>query len=596
MAKDKLNPGESDQNNAIVPSNDKGYHIGEIKDLDPSKSCIIRLPSREHPEKSKLSKWPDGFWKHVNNGLSNYANGRYLKAREELLKARELKSDYDFLNNQLLKVYRKLYKKSISKGKWINAYNSLVELFKVVPDIATDYDRKQFNKVVTSIRRKDPTFDVPIMQLLRKPAAMVESIPFNIKVNPFANLKIQLEEITNQNLHDKKILFWNTSFLTSLGSICYRHIYNKDSNSYICHLRIYSDKGDVLSDQIIPHSFHKTKIAQSGNWLIGCTEDRHLFIYCIDGKLVAERRLLRIEANNKYHIRCVDISSNRKYALFTSSTRLFIMDSDLRVLSTWRAPAPEGYRLEWGEHLPHELREAISILELSDNPTLEEVKANFRRLIQIYHPDRNPGDKNAEEKTKLLISAYRLLTNDDPIKALKGLRNAEIYMKTINEYNLELKELGISYKISLSVSGPGDWIYATHITKDENNIYIGTYAGKVYQVDIEGNVLTTYIADGVIREIFEYLGYLYIETDYWIYIMHKKELVAAIELIDAKLLAFASWGFVIKSDKFIILYNLEGRMIGKIKIEDTLFELIPKGNGLIINTKRHTYNVLIKKI
>ena len=51
------------------------------------------------------------------------------------------------------------------------------------------------------------------------------------------------------------------------------------------------------------------------------------------------------------------------------------------------------------------------ILEISKNATPEEIKNAFRRLAQKYHPDRNPGNSEAEAKFKKINEAYQVLSN-----------------------------------------------------------------------------------------------------------------------------------------------------------------------------------------
>jgi len=54
------------------------------------------------------------------------------------------------------------------------------------------------------------------------------------------------------------------------------------------------------------------------------------------------------------------------------------------------------------------------ILGVSKNATADEIKKAYRSLAFKYHPDRNPGDKAAEEKFKKITVAYDTLS--DPAK------------------------------------------------------------------------------------------------------------------------------------------------------------------------------------
>jgi DnaJ-class molecular chaperone len=54
------------------------------------------------------------------------------------------------------------------------------------------------------------------------------------------------------------------------------------------------------------------------------------------------------------------------------------------------------------------------ILGVSENASPEEIKKAFRTLAKKYHPDRNPGDKTAEEKFKEISAAHETLS--DPKK------------------------------------------------------------------------------------------------------------------------------------------------------------------------------------
>lgn len=54
-------------------------------------------------------------------------------------------------------------------------------------------------------------------------------------------------------------------------------------------------------------------------------------------------------------------------------------------------------------------RDYYEILNLSRGASAEEIKKAYRKVAMQYHPDRNPGDKSAEEKFKEAAEAYEVL-------------------------------------------------------------------------------------------------------------------------------------------------------------------------------------------
>lgn len=61
-------------------------------------------------------------------------------------------------------------------------------------------------------------------------------------------------------------------------------------------------------------------------------------------------------------------------------------------------------------------RDYYEILAVSKTASAEEIKAAYRKLAMKYHPDRNPGNKEAEEKFKEAAEAYEVLSNADKRK------------------------------------------------------------------------------------------------------------------------------------------------------------------------------------
>ncbi len=63
-------------------------------------------------------------------------------------------------------------------------------------------------------------------------------------------------------------------------------------------------------------------------------------------------------------------------------------------------------------HLPPAVRRALKQLQLVHPVSAQEIKQRYKDLVKRYHPDRNPGDKKAEETFKQITIAYRVLIDE----------------------------------------------------------------------------------------------------------------------------------------------------------------------------------------
>ena len=62
-------------------------------------------------------------------------------------------------------------------------------------------------------------------------------------------------------------------------------------------------------------------------------------------------------------------------------------------------------------------RDYYEVLNVQKGASSEEVKKAYRRLAIKYHPDKNPGDKEAEEKFKEATEAYEVLADSQKRQA-----------------------------------------------------------------------------------------------------------------------------------------------------------------------------------
>ncbi|QQR49837.1 DnaJ domain-containing protein [bacterium] len=64
----------------------------------------------------------------------------------------------------------------------------------------------------------------------------------------------------------------------------------------------------------------------------------------------------------------------------------------------WNFPDPAGER-----------RKNLEVLGLPEDASDDEIKKTYRRLARQFHPDKNPGNKEAEARFKEISEAYDLL-------------------------------------------------------------------------------------------------------------------------------------------------------------------------------------------
>lgn len=86
------------------------------------------------------------------------------------------------------------------------------------------------------------------------------------------------------------------------------------------------------------------------------------------------------------------------------------------------------------------------ILGIANNASLDIIKSAYRKLVIKYHPDRNPGNKEAEKRFIEINQAYEILSDttlrnqyDLSLTAPKASRNTTNFSQNINAQKPEIE-------------------------------------------------------------------------------------------------------------------------------------------------------------
>jgi molecular chaperone DnaJ len=82
-------------------------------------------------------------------------------------------------------------------------------------------------------------------------------------------------------------------------------------------------------------------------------------------------------------------------------------------------------------------RDYYEVLGVERSASADEIKKAYRKLAMKYHPDRNPGDKSAEEKFKEAAEAYEVLRDDGKRKRYDQFGHAGMGGQEVHFSNVE---------------------------------------------------------------------------------------------------------------------------------------------------------------
>ena len=143
-----------------------------------------------------------------------------------------------------------------------------------------------------------------------------------------------------------------------------------------------------------------------------------------------------------------------------------------------------------------EEKDYYKILGVSRDASEEEIKKNYRKIAMQYHPDRNPGNKEAEEKFKITSEAYEVLRDPEKreiydrygMEGLKGtgftgFRGFEDIFSAFGDIFEDFFGFGTTYKRRAKVRQGADLRYDLKISFNDAAF------GKETEIEIPKNVI-----------------------------------------------------------------------------------------------------------
>ena len=98
-------------------------------------------------------------------------------------------------------------------------------------------------------------------------------------------------------------------------------------------------------------------------------------------------------------------------------------------------------------------RDYYEILSVTRTASGDEIKRSYRKLAMKYHPDRNPGDKEAEARFKESAEAYEVLS--DPEKRQRYDRYGHAGLRGTSGHDFSRMDVGDIFSIFEDIFGGG---------------------------------------------------------------------------------------------------------------------------------------------
>lgn len=501
----------------------------------------------------------------------------------------------------IAKAYSKLIIQRVKSGQLAAAAKQSVEMFDRVPDHIKDVDLRRFNRILKEMDKTGKSHGYEPVDVVSTSSLPLfeasEYTPWTL----VGERKLKGDERPDPAFTIVAIDARGTWLLDRSGA-------SADQLGVKSVLRRIDQHGGLVDEKALYHDAYRTGTGVAGSSIAIMDSNGLLHIYNEELNIVTESNLREdprvvehfrtIDKNYwgkfKSQVRAVDVAPEEDRYLFTLADEAWCCTVSGDVVWGLVMPLKEGWKRVVGRSerfgVAQEVEDALQVLGLSLPIESTDIKRRYRKLAQAYHPDRNAGDPNFNEKMKVLNSAFEVLTGVDPNTLGFDESDVTYFARTAPDRVIEVD--GFRLNITMTGMTPQDWVYSASFAATDGEAYLATYSGKVILVSRDGQPEMVYDIGTCPSEIVNIGRYTYFLTPTRLYVIEdKRKLAAFIDVFQQGRLLATEAGFGLLTDKQLQWFTPAGVKVGELTARDPLRAIYAADGRAVVQTRQHQVEV-----
>ncbi|MHA1360765.1 MAG: J domain-containing protein [Candidatus Helarchaeota archaeon] len=591
--------GSDKRDNKIESINKKRTKL-KPQEIDISRTNYIPLPKAPEIWKVKEKKHGKTNWDWLNNKVNYqiyraYNEQKYNKVISfcDQISEKYLQGEP---GNLLLKSYRKIIQNWQNKNRPKVAIKWSAEMSEKLAFLINDTDRRRHNKIIDQLDKEGvkhsfKKFEIipPKTELEPKFKLVTEN---NWRIS--AIHKIPQKERPDVSFKDHFFIQNGILSIDTKGRV-------KGFENFKSVLSITNVQGEI-NNKGLAYDIYRSYINPINSGFAFLSSGCVMHVYNINLEQVSIIDLKEFSQIKKFqgylstfdelkrYIRCIAVAPSMDKYLFTIVDEAWCIDKWGNTIWCLKSPIKKGFTkfTTRSETVApkSEIEKALRFMGISFPYNHEDVKIRYRELAKKYHPDLNPNDKDAKSKFQELQKYYEYLTGSKPPQIqeeneIAYYRDDSTYSKT-EIPGIGFLEMGMMYG---GIAGV-DWIYSASFSNKTDNAFIGTYSGRIIELDPYGNAINVFDIGNVPDSIIETEDSLYIITGTRLYLLKDYKLISLQDVFEQEKLLIAKNGFGLLSSKKLQLFSNKGNKLLELISKDPIRRISIKADKLSIETRQ----------